>query len=239
MVFDFRIFDYILQKQKSANKKQSGLIKIACKLYKNSTFCFVLNVFEKIIAFILLLPIPVYKSVVLSVIKNLPGLPDYFGTYIRSVYYAEQIGIMGKNILIDEGVKFVEPQHIIIGDNTIIDKNVVLIAGKPQPAEGWRVIKKDVANEGEIQIGQNVHISINCVLSGMGGLKIGDNTAIGAGVVIHSYSNLSNNPGVRIEKSVSIGNDVIIGSNSTIICSGDIESGTLIKPNSFIQGKIL
>jgi len=91
---------------------------------------------------------------------------------------------------------------------------------------------------GDVKVGENTWIGPNVILDGSGGLEIGSNCSISAGVQIYSHDSVKwaisggkekydyaetivrNNcyigPNVIIEKGVTIGNSCIIGANSFV-----------------------
>lgn len=98
---------------------------------------------------------------------------------------------------------------------------------------------------GDVRVGENTWIGPFTILDGEGGLKIGDNCSISAGVQIYSHDSVKwavsggNNelekaltsignkcyigPNVIIAKGVSIGDECIIGANSLVL--NNIPSG--------------
>lgn len=117
--------------------------------------------------------------------------PGLAGEKLRYLYYKPKLKYLGKNVKIDIGVQFINPNFISIDDNTWVDKNVILLAGKP--IIGEREIKvKDNPNYnggvGEIYIGANCHIAPNCIISGIGGVWIDNNVGIASDCKIYSFT---------------------------------------------------
>ena len=103
---------------------------------------------------------------------------------------------------------------------------------------------------GEVEVGSNTWIGPNTILDGSGGLVIGDNCSISAGVQIYSHdtvrwavsggvesieysptsieSNVYLGPNVVVERGVTIGAGAVIGANSLVNCD--------IPPNSRAWG---
>lgn len=119
-------------------------------------------------------------------------LPSTLGNILRYQFYKRRLRSLGKGVTIDVGVYMLNPKHISIGDNTWIDKNVILVAGKS--ATGERVViekenKSYKGERGELVIGKGCHIGINAMIQAHGGVKIGDYCALGYGANIYSMSN--------------------------------------------------
>lgn len=104
----------------------------------------------------------------------------------------------------DEGLEHI-PQlgYVSIGNNVIIGSNCTI----EKPALGKTVLKDNVKVDDLIQIGHNVEIGENTIITtgfkAEGGVKIGSDTFIGMGVVI-------------ISSKVSIGNNCLVGAGSVI-----------------------
>jgi len=87
---------------------------------------------------------------------------------------------LGNHVYINMGATFVDDTHIYIGDHTMLAPNVILAtAGHP--------IDPDLRREGlqynlPIQIGKNCWLGAGVIV--MPGVRIGDNTVIGAGSVV-------------------------------------------------------
>jgi acetyltransferase-like isoleucine patch superfamily enzyme len=93
---------------------------------------------------------------------------------------------------------------------------------------------------GDVTVGKNVWIGPYTVLDGSGGLTIGNNCNICAGVQIYTHSTVNqviNN--TEIEKvPVTIGNNVYIGPNVIISMGCHIGDRVIIGANSFVNKDI-
>ena len=125
-------------------------------------------------------------------------LPDSIGNILRYQFYKRRLRSIGKAVIIDVGVYMQNPKHISIGDNTWIDKNVILVAGKPTRGERVFIEKENKSYKGELgelKIGRGCHIAINTVIQAHGGVKIGDYVTLASGSKIysmsHHYKNIS------------------------------------------------
>ena len=124
----------------------------------------------------------------LSVVHTLPG-PR--GDRMRHRYWRRRLGHLGRGVRISEGAWFQGAALVSIGDNTWIDRNVLVIAGAPAKEDRTTKHKPNDSfplGPGEVRIGSGVHISPDCVLSGIAGLYIGDNVGFGAGAKAYSTS---------------------------------------------------
>lgn len=123
----------------------------------------------------------------------------------------------------------------IMNPNVIIEDDVVLYPGV------------SFLGDGEIYIGKGVKIGQNCVISAnkKGGIKIGDYTIIAAMNYIIDSNHNFNIPNELIQKSgmdtdaISIGSDVWIGTQCSILKGTKIENGSIIGANSVVNSDIL
>ena len=93
---------------------------------------------------------------------------------------------------------------------------------------------------GKILVGNNCTLNVNDVIYGHGGLVIGDNVHIAAGTVIipsnHIYDDKTRKIGEQGEISlgITIGSDVWIGANCTILDGVSIGDGAIIGASSVV-----
>lgn len=130
----------------------------------------------------------VFGSIIEFFVINWPGP---VGRRFRYRYYKNKLKYLGENVVFDAGVKIISPEWISVDDNTWIDFNVIIIGGPPSKYLRKIYYKQNDAYkgiEGEVKIGKNCHIAANCVLSGHGGIFIGDNSSMAVGSCIYSFS---------------------------------------------------
>lgn len=117
--------------------------------------------------------------------------PNPVGIPLRCAFYRKKLKHLGEKATIDEGVHIINPEHVSIGDNTWIDKNVILIAGKPEIEKRrvfWKKNEHYNGEVGELSIGRNCHIAPNVVIQAHGGVRIGDCVGIASGSKLYSMS---------------------------------------------------
>lgn len=95
---------------------------------------------------------------------------------------------------------------------------------------------------GNVKVGQNTWIGPFTVLDGSGGLEIGDNCSISAGVQIYSHDTVMWATSAGVEQieygSVKIGNDCYLGPNVVISKGITIGNQCVIGANSFVNRNI-
>jgi acetyltransferase-like isoleucine patch superfamily enzyme len=105
------------------------------------------------------------------------GLSGALGFALRKVFYPRLFGSCGPGVVFGRQLTIRHPHKIRLGENCVIDDLCVLDA-------------KGEANDG-IRIGNNVILARNTVVSCKGGnITIGDNSNISLNCMIHSESNV-------------------------------------------------
>lgn len=138
---------------------------------------------------------------------------------------------IGTNVKISNKTSIYNPSHISIGNNVRIDDFSILSAG-----------------EGDIIIGNNVHVACFCSLIGKSDIILGDYTGISSRVSIYSstddysgeylsnptipekYKNVYNSP-VYIENHVLIGSGCVVLPGVTIGLGSSIGALSLVTKN--------
>jgi lipopolysaccharide O-acetyltransferase len=187
-------------------------------------------------------------------------VPGKAGSLLRRAYYGRRLKHLGRNVFIDVGVQILNPRYISIGDNTWIDKFVILIAGEPLPGRAT-YHKQNRTYPGEpfeIHIGSNCHIAPFVIIQGHGGFWLGDNCTMASGckayTFSHHYRNLANredprrdyvftsqaDPGdqAMISGAVMVEDGAAVGLNSTLMPGVTVGKGSWIGSMSLVASDI-
>lgn len=192
---------------------------------------------------------------------NISSLPGPIGERLRYLYWKKRLRALGRKVRFGVGVRIYSPEWVSIGDNCWIDDYVIIIAG-PLSDNGRFVYRKPNPHypfqEGEIVIGDNVHVAPFVLLQGHGGLKIGSNLTIAAGAKIYSLSHhyrdmTGHGPPDKIWKFVGlvspeeqalicspvvIEDNAAVGLNSVILPGSTIGNGSWLGAMSLLQGEL-
>jgi acetyltransferase-like isoleucine patch superfamily enzyme len=175
-------------------------------------------------------------------------LPGAAGLVLRKRYFKKLLGQVGNNVIFGKSVTIRHPHKIRLGDNVVIDDYAVLDA-KGQDNAGITIGDNVIigrntvisCKNGDIVIGNNTNIAMNCFIQSAKEVTIGQNVlfsaycyVIGGGdhktdrtdipiiaqgqVVkgIRIEENCLFGAGVKIQDGVAIGRDSIIGTGAVV-----------------------
>jgi acetyltransferase-like isoleucine patch superfamily enzyme len=168
-------------------------------------------------------------------INAMPGV--LISRFARPPLWRMSLRHLGRDVIIEEGVVIQNPEYVSIGDECWLAKGVVLRAGPLRPKASTRVVRgpnTDV-EEGVITLGRGVHVMEYASIGGKGGLRIGDHAAIGSRASVYTYTQVTRVPDVMYVNAGIIGANVMIGTNATVMCVGDIPANTSIRPNECVS----
>jgi acetyltransferase-like isoleucine patch superfamily enzyme len=139
-----------------------------------------------------------FYSVVETLLRNVSG---GLGQRLRYLYYSRRFHSCGKDVKIDEGVIFVNPEGIAVG-NKVWFLPYSMITGRGHdviPAERIVVHRGGVGVEAAlgavtVRIGDQTSIGAYNILHGYGGLIIGNRVTTSARVSLYSFSHIPNDP---------------------------------------------
>jgi acetyltransferase-like isoleucine patch superfamily enzyme len=123
----------------------------------------------------------------LGMIQNLPGPLGY---RFRYAFWKKRLKFLGVETRIDAGVYFQNPNFISVGNNSWIDRGVVILAGRDGSARKKRWVgSQDAMVNGEVFVGDNIHIGPYSIISGIeAGVHIGNDCALSSGVKVYAFS---------------------------------------------------
>jgi len=162
----------------------------------------------------------------------LRGMPGPVGYKLRYYYYKIFFKKLGKNVLIDIGVKFSGLRNISVGDYSYIDSYSLISAYL-----------------NEVQIGKRVHVAPFCIIHANEKIVIEDFVGVSAGVKIYSSTSIANEkkmsgPTVPKEemslraKEIIIRKESVLYSNCLLLPGADIGEGAVVCANAIISKPI-
>lgn len=221
LVFDHKLLELINQSAIKEKGRGSRALIFAEQLLSIKLIRIILAALEKILSFLLTLPIPIYSSLVYVWITNARGLPHIGGMYLRGLYYKNKLGYLSTNVFIDQGVFFAFPKKISLDEFSYIDKHVMIMS---------RTAK----------VGRRVHIAPNVFISGGGDFEIEDYACIATKTSVITSTEIlkggarCSGPMVSPEQrsvlrgKVLIKKDAFIGAAATILPNVIVESGSVV-----------
>jgi acetyltransferase-like isoleucine patch superfamily enzyme len=187
-----------------------------------------------------------WREIKEALIRHWPG---GLGYRLRQSYYRRRMKYLGKNVVIEPGVRFMGLSRISIGDGTHIYYDCLICAG---PVGATKAEVRRLPNErfrgeeGEVRIGRNVHMAAGCYILGSGGVQIGDCCGLAGGARILSatyhYRSFEDPSRQDIYFAIEGGAEhacylvgpVVLGDNSGVASNAVILPGTAIEDKSFV-----
>lgn len=123
-------------------------------------------------------------------------------------------------------------RHVSLGDLVFSRDNTASFYGFGEGSTCYN----SVLILGEVKVGKNCWIGPNVILDGTGGLEIGDNCTISAGVHIYTHNSIERKK-IKYNK-VLIGEKTYIGPNSVIQMGVVIGSNVIVGALSFVNKNI-
>jgi len=125
---------------------------------------------------------------------------------------------------LDSGVVITAPDHFSCGTNCALYHGTYLLNG-----------------HGSVQMGNNSHFGAMCYVNALhGSLTVGSDVAIGPHTDIIVYSNHYERgkpvTDCRVQKDVSIGDNVFIGAHTVILPGTTIEDNVVVGAGSVVKG---
>ena len=200
----------------------------------------------------------IFFGLIETLIRNISGP---LGLLLRSIYYKIRLKKCGKNLKVSIGVEIINLEQVQIGDNVWLDDYSIIIAGNYKltgnKKEIFIINDNFKLNQGDVKIGNYIHIAPYCILNGFGaGIHIKDDTTLAAGVKVYSASNTYKDKSSKNKKTISMSpksmnysvvyykKPVIIGERSfvslnTVIICAELGDDVLVKANSVVLRDVI
>jgi acetyltransferase-like isoleucine patch superfamily enzyme len=175
-------------------------------------------------------------------------VPGTIGSVLRVAYYRARGATLGRRVRIDSGVLVDRPDLVTIGDDSWVDRYALIIAGPPRAGRETRHVGASRPElVGRIVVGARCHVGPHTIVSGIGGVEIGDDVTLSAGVKLYSLSHHMRSWSRPDDEDVVFGSQgpddlqamlqgaVTIGTNVGIAVDSVVLPGTTIADRSFVR----
>jgi len=183
----------------------------------------------------------------------LSGVPGALGLALRKAFYPALFQKVGKGVVFGRNITLRHPHKIFIGDNCVIDDNVVLDA-KGERNEGLRLgdnvyVGRNTilsCKEGSITIGDYTNIAANCSLLSETEITLGRYCFLAGHCFLvaggnHSFDDVSRP--IMFQRSVSkggirLGDDVWLGAGVIVLDGASIGRGVVVGAGAVVTGPL-
>ncbi|MCH8125459.1 acyltransferase [candidate division KSB1 bacterium] len=177
-------------------------------------------------------------------------IPGALGIFLRSKLYSIILGKVGSSVVFGTNIVLRHPQKINMGDNVIIDDNVMIDA-KGSGNDGI-TLRNDVfigrnsilsCKDGNIELDERANIGFNCEVFSSNNVKIGKDNIIAAYTYIVGGGNykldrtdipINRQYDFKGKGGVTLGDDVWIGAHCVILDGVHIDNGTAIAAGAIV-----
>ncbi len=152
-----------------------------------------------------------------------------FSSHGTGEFGLEQLASVGRNVVIERGVRIFHPETIHLGDNVYIGHDTIL--------------KGYYAGDG-MHVGADTWIGQQCFFHSAGGLRIGEAVGIGPGVRIITSTHVDPGPDRAIMegpiefKAVAIGGGTDLGVGSTVLPGVTIGRGVQVGAGAIVAADL-
>jgi acetyltransferase-like isoleucine patch superfamily enzyme len=227
LVYDHRFFRFLAQLG-VADRYQKWLFNFIASVLQFKIFQIPLIIFERIIAFVITLPIPIYAPIIYVFIKSVNG---YFGFYIRALYYSVKAGKWAGNIIIDEDAVFENIGNYEFDEFVMVDKKVIFGCDSIKIGKGCHIAMGTIFSKGgEIILEDFASISYGCIL--IAATDSPENGHRTSGPMVPNEQRNVTNGRIVLKKDSWVTSNVVILPNTTI------GQGSIIPPNSVISRNV-
>ena len=177
-------------------------------------------------------------------------VPGALGLVLRKALYPRLLGQCGRGVVFGPNVTLRYPHKISIGDNVVIDENVMLDAKGSKG--GGITIESDVFigrnsiisnKDGTIRIGERSNLGFNCIVSATSSVDIGKDCIFAAYTYViggGSYhvdgitGPIAQNYDYEGKGGVTIGNGVWLGARVMVMDGVEVHDGAVVAAGAVV-----
>ena len=179
------------------------------------------------------------------------ALPGALGLLLRSKLFPKLLGKIGRNVTFGTNVVLRHPHKIFIGDNVVIDDNVVLDAKGTDNeglfiGDGVFVGRNTILSckNGDIRLDENANLGFNCEIFSANSVRIGKNVLMAAYCYLvggtHTFSR-TDIPMLfqeREARGITVGDNAWLGAHVVVFDGTNIGKECVIGAGAMVNGDI-
>jgi acetyltransferase-like isoleucine patch superfamily enzyme len=185
------------------------------------------------------------------IITFFSSIPGALGLVLRMKLYPRLLGKVGRNVTFGQNVVLRHPHKIEIGDNVVIDDNVVLDA-KGQDNQGIKIgsgafIGRNTifnCKNGDIILGDNANFGPNCQIFSANKVEFGKNALIASYTYFvggtHNFDSTDKSPleQGRQALGITIGDNIWVGAGASVLDGVKIGRDCIIGTGAVVNSNI-
>lgn len=193
-------------------------------------------------------PALIKYEIITSLFENWPGAA---GIFLRGIFYKLLFKKVGRGVVFGKSITIRNPYKIRIGNNVIIDNNVMLdakgVSNNGIEIEDNVYIGRNTiisCKNGDIILKKNVNLGFNCEVYSLNKVTIGKNTLIAAYTYIVGGGHMSQDVDTLFRDQekhaigIEIGNNVWLGAKSVIMDGCNIGDNSIIGAGAVVTKSI-
>ena len=185
------------------------------------------------------------------VVQLSQAVPGALGLALRRTLYPSLLGSCGRNVVFGQNVVLRHPHKIHVGDNVMIDDNVLLDAKGDSNrgiaiGSGVFVGRNSIlsSKNGDIDLADGVNIGFNCEIFSASRVSIGRDTLLAAYCYVIGGDHDWSDPAAsvleqgRTSAGVSIGAGAWLGAGVKVLDGATIGDGAVIGAGAVVKGDV-
>jgi acetyltransferase-like isoleucine patch superfamily enzyme len=185
------------------------------------------------------------------IITLVSWLPGALGLVLRSKLYPALLGGVGRNVTFGANVVLRHPKKIFLGNDVVIDDNVVLDA-KGQDNKGLFIgngvfVGRNTilsCKNGDIRLGNNANLGFNCEIYSASEVTVGKNVLLAAYVYLVGGTHTFQRTDIpillqeRVSAGIHIGDNSWLGAHAVVFDGANVGKECIIGAGAIINNDV-